>query len=187
MRLLGELHVSSQTTYVISTDMAVSSADFTAFFQDEGKSIKGGENLHKSAHVESCSYSKGELVGSVVRGGKMFWRQLHNWCCRLYDYRFSQANTSTVWWQSDFLHRKNDHLNWWTSNRTQVKQDQKMSLLSPLITVPVFPYYGHMGSTGRGVTLVLCETPRGHTVTPSVFDSLDMRPVSLFTSSNPLK
>ncbi len=35
MRPLSELHVSSQTTYVISTDMAVSSADFTAFFQDE--------------------------------------------------------------------------------------------------------------------------------------------------------
>ncbi len=61
----SELHVSSQTIYIISTDMAVSSADFTAFFQDEGKSIKRGENLYKSAHVESCSYSKGKLVGSV--------------------------------------------------------------------------------------------------------------------------
>ncbi len=52
--------------------MAVSLADFTTFFQDECKSIKRGENPYKSAHVESCSYSKVELVGSVVRGGKMF-------------------------------------------------------------------------------------------------------------------
>ncbi len=44
--------------------------DFSVFFQDEGKSIKRGENHHKSAHVESCSYSKGEWVGSVVRGRK---------------------------------------------------------------------------------------------------------------------
>ncbi len=65
VRPLSELHVSSQTTYVISTDLTVSSADFTTFFQDEGKSIKRGENLHISSHAESCSYSKGELVGSV--------------------------------------------------------------------------------------------------------------------------
>ncbi len=32
--------------------MAASSADLTAFFQDERKSIKRGENRHKSAHVE---------------------------------------------------------------------------------------------------------------------------------------
>ncbi len=62
---LSELHVLSQTIYIISTDMAVSSADFIAFFQDKGKSIKRVENLCKSGHVESCSYSKGRLVGSV--------------------------------------------------------------------------------------------------------------------------
>ncbi len=72
VRSLSEPHVSSRRIYVISTDMAVSSADFTVFFQDEGKNIKRGENNFKSAHVESCSYSKAELVGSVVRGGKMF-------------------------------------------------------------------------------------------------------------------
>ncbi len=96
MRPLSELHVSSKTIYVISTDTAVSSADFTAFFQNEGKSIKRGENDRKLSHVESCSYSKGQLVGSVVRGGKMLRRQLHDWCCSLYNYVFSQANTSTV-------------------------------------------------------------------------------------------
>ncbi len=65
VRPLSELQVSSRTIYVINPDMAVSLADFTAFFQDEGKSIKRGENHHKSGHVESCSYTKGELVGSV--------------------------------------------------------------------------------------------------------------------------
>ncbi len=59
VRPLSELHVSSWTIYVINTDMAVSLAEF---FQDEGKSIKRGENRYKSAHVESCSYSKGESV-----------------------------------------------------------------------------------------------------------------------------
>ncbi len=39
LRPLSELHVSSRTIYVINTDMAVSLADFTAFFQDKGKSI----------------------------------------------------------------------------------------------------------------------------------------------------
>ncbi len=58
-------YVSSQTTYVINTDMAVSSADFTVFFEDEGKSIKRGENHYKSGQVESCSCSKGELVSSM--------------------------------------------------------------------------------------------------------------------------
>ncbi len=47
--------------------MAVSLADFTVFFQDEGKR---GENYYKSGHVESCSYSKGELVGSVSQKGE---------------------------------------------------------------------------------------------------------------------
>ncbi len=65
VRPLSELHVSSRTIYVIDTDMAASLADFTAFFQDERKCIKRGENHYKSGHVESCSYSKGELVGSV--------------------------------------------------------------------------------------------------------------------------
>ncbi len=37
---LSELQVSFRTIYVINTDMAVSLADFTAFFQDKGKSIK---------------------------------------------------------------------------------------------------------------------------------------------------
>ncbi len=72
MRPLSELHVLSWTIYVISTDMAVSLADFTALFQDEEKSIKRDENHFKSAHAERCSYSKDELVGSVVRGEKMF-------------------------------------------------------------------------------------------------------------------
>ncbi len=79
VRPVSELHVSSRTIHVVNTDMAVSLADFTAFFQDEGKSIKRGENHHKSGHVESCSYSKGELVSLVVRGGKML-RQLRD-CC----------------------------------------------------------------------------------------------------------
>ncbi len=51
--------------------MAVSSADFTAFFQDEGKNIKIGENHYKSGHIESCGYLKGELGVLVVRGEKM--------------------------------------------------------------------------------------------------------------------
>ncbi len=42
-------------------NMAVSSADSTVFFQDEGKSIKRGENHHESGHVESSE----ESVGSV--------------------------------------------------------------------------------------------------------------------------
>ncbi len=46
--------------------MSVSSADFTAFFQDEGKSIKIGECHYELVHVESCSLLKGELVSSVV-------------------------------------------------------------------------------------------------------------------------
>ncbi len=54
--------------HLINTDMAVSLADFTAFFQDEGKSIKRGENHHKSGHVEKCSYSKGELSWPHTRG-----------------------------------------------------------------------------------------------------------------------
>ncbi len=45
---LSELHVSSQTTYVINTDITISLADFTAFFQDERKSIKRVENRYKS-------------------------------------------------------------------------------------------------------------------------------------------
>ncbi len=40
VRLLSELHVSSQTIYVINTDMVISTADFTALLKDEGKSIK---------------------------------------------------------------------------------------------------------------------------------------------------
>ncbi len=71
VRLLGKLNVSSRTLYVINTDMAVSLADFTAFFQDEGKSIKRGENHYKLGHVQSCSYSKGELGILVVRGVKI--------------------------------------------------------------------------------------------------------------------
>ncbi len=81
--MLSELHVSSQTIYVINTDMAANLADFTAFLQDEGKSSKRGENDFKLAHVESCSYSRGELGILGVRGGKMFWRQLHDWCFSL--------------------------------------------------------------------------------------------------------
>ncbi len=38
VRLLSELHVLSQSMYIINADMAVSSADFTAFFQ--GKVLK---------------------------------------------------------------------------------------------------------------------------------------------------
>ncbi len=63
MRPLSELYVSSRAIYVSNADMDVSSADFTAFFQDEGKTINRGENHYKSGHVESCSNSKGELVG----------------------------------------------------------------------------------------------------------------------------
>ncbi len=63
MRLLSELHVSSWTIYIINTDVAVSLANFEPFLEDEGKNIKRGENNYKSGHVESCSHSKGELVG----------------------------------------------------------------------------------------------------------------------------
>ncbi len=35
------------------------------FSRMRGKDIKGGENHHISGLVESCSYLKGELVGSV--------------------------------------------------------------------------------------------------------------------------
>ncbi len=45
MRLLSEPHALSQTIYVIDTDMTASLADFTAVFQDEGKSIEKGELL----------------------------------------------------------------------------------------------------------------------------------------------
>ncbi len=45
--------------------MAVSLADFTAFFQDKGKSITRDENHYRLGHVESCSYFKGGLVGSM--------------------------------------------------------------------------------------------------------------------------
>ncbi len=58
-------YISSRTIYVINTDMAVSLADFTVFFLDEEKSTQRGETHYKSGHVESCSYLKGELVGSV--------------------------------------------------------------------------------------------------------------------------
>ncbi len=67
---LSVSYVLSWTIYAISTDMAVSLVDFTAFFQDEEKSIKRGENHFKSAHVESCSYLKGESVGSVSQRRK---------------------------------------------------------------------------------------------------------------------
>ncbi len=67
VRSLSDLHVSSQTVYVINTDMAVSLADFTAFCKDKGTSIKRGENHYKSGHVESFSYSKGKLGVLVVR------------------------------------------------------------------------------------------------------------------------
>ncbi|CAJ1087231.1 uncharacterized protein LOC110232169%2C partial [Xyrichtys novacula] len=43
--------------------MAVTLASFTSFFQDEGKSIKRGENHYKLGHVESGSYAGGEIVG----------------------------------------------------------------------------------------------------------------------------
>ncbi len=45
MRSLSKLHVSSQAIYVINTDMAVSLADFTVFFQDEGKSFKEAKTV----------------------------------------------------------------------------------------------------------------------------------------------
>ncbi len=51
--------------------MAVSLADFTAFFQAWKKSKKRDENLHESGHVESFSYSKWELGILVVQGVKM--------------------------------------------------------------------------------------------------------------------
>ncbi len=65
------MNYMSRTIHVINTDMAVSLADVIAFLQDEGKSIKRGENNYKSGRVESCSYLKGELDGSVVRGRTM--------------------------------------------------------------------------------------------------------------------
>ncbi len=50
--------------------MTVSLADFTAFFQDEGIYMKRNETRYKWGHVESCSYSKGDLVGSVIQRRK---------------------------------------------------------------------------------------------------------------------
>ncbi len=97
VRPLSELHVSSRTIYIINTDMAVSLADFTAFFQDEGEIIKRDEKHYKSGHVESCSYSNVDLCIFIVRGGKTSERRhLRDWCCSLYNYVFSQAKTSTV-------------------------------------------------------------------------------------------
>ncbi len=65
VRPLSELHVWSPTKNIINTDMAVSLADFTPFFQDKGKRIKKGENHYKLGHVESCSDTKRELVSSL--------------------------------------------------------------------------------------------------------------------------
>jgi hypothetical protein len=47
----------------MSTLLSVS--DLMAFFKDEHKSIKMGEEHYKSGHVEKCSYSEGQLTGLV--------------------------------------------------------------------------------------------------------------------------
>ncbi len=91
MRLLSELHVSSRTMHVISTDMVVSLADFTAIFQDERKSIKRGENYYKSGHVESCSQSRGELVGFMSQRKENVMTSVS---CNLPGFIFSQADTA---------------------------------------------------------------------------------------------
>ena len=64
MRLASELQHSSRKIDVTNSEnMAVTLASFTSFFQDEGKSLKRGENHYKSGHVESGRYDGGELVG----------------------------------------------------------------------------------------------------------------------------
>ncbi|KAK5903986.1 hypothetical protein CgunFtcFv8_007719 [Champsocephalus gunnari] len=44
-------------------------SNFIKFCENENKSIKRGEHHYKSGHVESCTYTKGELVGSVRAAG----------------------------------------------------------------------------------------------------------------------
>ena len=58
-------YISGLAHLVTNTKMAVTLAHFTSFFQNKAKSIKRGENHYKSEHVESCTYDKGELDGSV--------------------------------------------------------------------------------------------------------------------------
>jgi hypothetical protein len=43
----------------------VSISDLMAFFKDEHKSIKRGEDHYKSGHVERCSYREVQLTGLV--------------------------------------------------------------------------------------------------------------------------
>ncbi len=142
MRPLSELHVLSRTIYVINTDMAVSLADFTAFFQEERKSIKSGENYYKSGHVESCSYSKGEFVSSVSQRREnvmtsVTWLVLSSLSLHILTSSYLNCLTTNI----DFLRVKNDHLNWRTSYvwfRAQVKPDQKIIFLSALTTIHIF-------------------------------------------------
>ncbi len=46
--------------------MTVTSAQFKLFFQNDGKSVKRGENHYKCSRDEHCSYAKGELVSDVT-------------------------------------------------------------------------------------------------------------------------
>ena len=43
----------------------ISLAAMMAFFKEENKSVKRGENHFKSGHVVECSVSEGQLVGFV--------------------------------------------------------------------------------------------------------------------------
>lgn len=45
--------------------MSFSISKLFAFFKDDEKSIKRGENHYNSNHVLSCSYSHGQITGKV--------------------------------------------------------------------------------------------------------------------------
>ncbi len=66
VKLLSELRLTSRTIYVTNANMAVSSAQFLWFLQNEGKWIKRGKNPSKHGHVGSCSSANRELVASVT-------------------------------------------------------------------------------------------------------------------------
>ncbi len=56
---LSELHVSSGTIYVINADMAVSMADFAAFFQDEGKVLKEMKTIRNRVTLRAAATRRG--------------------------------------------------------------------------------------------------------------------------------
>ncbi len=86
----------------------------------------------------------------------MLFHQLRDWCCRLYNYVFSQANTSTIWRKTDFLHIKK--LSFKLTNIICVIQDtsktgSKTIFLSPQTTVHTPSVLRSHGATRRAATL----------------------------------